>query len=72
MSNHYNERFAKIVEAVNSDAMKEYAHIDHPNGFIGERKMPIEDIVLCTLSKKGLTTTMEIHIYFKAGIFTAA
>jgi len=26
--------------------------------------MPLEDIILCTLSKKGLTTSMEMHKYF--------
>ena len=47
-----------------SDTMKEYAHLDHPKSFTRKRKMPLEDIILCTLSKKGLTTAMEIHKYF--------
>ncbi|WP_313758277.1 hypothetical protein [Tissierella sp.] len=44
--------------------MKEHAHLDYTNSFIRKRKMPLEDIILCVLSKKGLTTAMEIHKYF--------
>jgi hypothetical protein len=64
MINNYNERFTKIVKAINSDAMKEYARLNHPKSFSRKRKMPLKDIVLCTLSKKGLTTSMELHKYF--------
>ncbi|KZL93608.1 transposase [Clostridium magnum] len=64
MINSYKERFTKIVKAINSDAMKEYAHLNHPKSFTRKRKMPLEDIILCTLSKKGLTTAMELHKYF--------
>jgi hypothetical protein len=31
-----------------------------------QRDMPLEDIVLCTLAKKGLSTTMEVRHYFQA------
>lgn len=64
MINFYKERFKKIVKAINSDNVKEYAHLDNPKSFTRKRKMPLEDIILCTLSKKGLTTSMEIHKYF--------
>ncbi|WP_269212243.1 hypothetical protein [Thermoanaerobacterium thermosaccharolyticum] len=38
MFNRYNERFAKIVEAVNSNAMKEYAHLNHSIVLLGKEK----------------------------------
>jgi hypothetical protein len=28
--------------------------------------MPLEDILMCTLAKKGLNTTMEIRHYFQS------
>ena len=64
MINHYKERFIKIVKVINSDILKQHAQLKHQKTFIRKRKMPLEDIILCTLSKKGLTTEMELHKYF--------
>ena len=64
MINRYKERFTKIVKVINSDAMKEYARLNYSKSFTRKRKMPLEDIISCTLSKKGLTTAMELHKYF--------
>lgn len=63
MINLYKERFKKLVKIINSDTIKEYAQLNHQKSFIRKRKMPLEDIILCTLSKKGLTTEMELHKY---------
>ncbi|WP_223919186.1 hypothetical protein ACFLKA_03300 [Clostridium caseinilyticum] len=64
MINCYKERFKKMVKTINSDVMIEYAHLNNPKSFTRKRKMPLQDIILCTLSNKGLTTSMEIHKYF--------
>ncbi|WP_027625590.1 IS4 family transposase [Clostridium lundense] len=64
MSNSYVSRFKKMFNSINSDTMKTYAHLDKQNSFTRKRKMPLADIILCTLSKKGLTTSMELHQYF--------
>jgi len=64
MSNSYINRFKKMFDSVNSDIVKTYARLDKQNSFIRKRKMPLTDIILCTLSKKGLTTSMELHQYF--------
>jgi hypothetical protein len=53
-----------MFDSVNSDIVKTYARLDKQNSFIRKRKMPLTDIILCTLSKKGLTTSMELHQYF--------
>jgi hypothetical protein len=31
-----------------------------------QRDMPLEDILMCTLAKKGLSTIMEVRHYFQA------
>ena len=64
MSNSYINRFKKMFDSINSDITKTYARLDKQNSFIRKRKMPLTDIILCTLSKKGLTTSMELHQYF--------
>lgn len=64
MSNSYINRFKKMFDSINSDIVKTYARLDKQNSFIRKRKMPLTDIILCTLSKKGLTTSMELHQYF--------
>lgn len=64
MTNLYKERFMKIVKVINSDTIKDYAQLKHQKTFTRKRKMPLEDIILCTLAKKGLTTEMELHKYF--------
>jgi hypothetical protein len=53
-----------MFESINSDTIKAYAPLDKSNSFVRKRKMPLADTILCTLSKKGLTTAMELHQYF--------
>ncbi|WP_010075374.1 hypothetical protein [Clostridium cellulovorans] len=64
MNDLYRERFKKIVNIINSNTVREYAHLNDEKSFTRKRKMPLEEIILCTLSKKGLTTEMELHKYF--------
>lgn len=64
MINLYKERFKKLVETIKSDKIKEYAQLNRQKSFTRKRKMPLEDIISCALSKKGLTTEMELHKYF--------
>lgn len=64
MFNSYINRFNKMFESINSDTIKTYARLGESNSFIRKRKMPLSDTILCTLSKKGLTTAMELHQYF--------
>lgn len=64
MINRYKERYVKVVKTINSETIKECAQINYQNTFTRKRKMPLDDIIMCTLSKKGLTTEMELHKYF--------
>lgn len=64
MFNTYINRFKKMIDSINSDIVRTYAHLDKQNSFIRKRKMPLSDIILCTLSKKGLTIAIELHQYF--------
>lgn len=64
MFNSYTNRFKRMFESINSDTIKAYARLDKSNSFVRKRKMPLVDTILCTLSKKGLTTAMELHQYF--------
>ncbi len=64
MFNSYTNRFKRMFESINSDTIKAYARLDKSNSFVRKRKMPLTDTILCTLSKKGLTTAMELHQYF--------
>ena len=52
MFNSYVNRFNKMLNSINSDITKTYAHSDKQNSFTRKRKMPLTDIILCTLSKK--------------------
>lgn len=49
---------------INLDKIKNYAKLNNQNFFIRKRKIPLQDIILCTIDKKGLTTEMELHKYF--------
>lgn len=38
---------------------------NHPNYFIRKRKMPLQDLLISTIGRKGLTTSMEIYHFFQ-------
>lgn len=53
-----------LFNTICSDEIKEYTHLNNKNSFTRKIKMPLNDIILCTLCKKGLTTVMELRQYF--------
>lgn len=58
-------RFQKLSEQLRDSQLFQYARLSDHNTFIRDRKMPLKDILLCCLSKKGLTTVFELRNYFK-------
>ena len=42
-----------------------YARISNSYTFTRNRKMPLKDILLCCLAKKGLTIVFELRNYFR-------
>ena len=61
----YEKRFEKLIQLLSSDELLPYARQNNNNTFSRIRKMPLKDILLCCLAKKGLTTDMELRKYFK-------
>lgn len=64
MRSTYIERIQKLSEKLSDPALAERARKINSNTFSRNRKMPLKDILLCCLSKKGLTTTLELRNYF--------
>lgn len=65
MNKFYNKRFQMFSESLSDPELVNYARKDGNNTFSRKRKMPLKDMLLCCLSKKGLTTTFELRNYFK-------
>lgn len=65
MSGAYIKRIQKLSERLSDPALAEHARGTKSNTFSRNRKMPLKDILLCCLSKKGLTTALELRNYFK-------
>lgn len=65
MSEAYIARIQKLSERLSDTALAEHARGTKGNTFFRNRKMPLKDILLCCLSKKGLTTALELRNYFK-------
>lgn len=61
----YEKRFEKLIQLLSSNRLLPYARQNNNNTFSRIRKMPLKDILLCCLAKKGLTTDMELRKYFK-------
>jgi hypothetical protein len=60
-------RFEQLLEEIHSERIKTWARHDGDfSSWTRQRDMPLEDILLCTLAKKGLSTTMEVRHYFQA------
>jgi uncharacterized lipoprotein NlpE involved in copper resistance len=49
---------------INLDKIKSYTKLNNKNSFTRKRKMPLKDIILCTIDQKGLTTEMKLNKYF--------
>lgn len=60
----YQKRFEKITETIESEEIREIAR-NGSNHFSRNRKMPLEDLVICTMAKHGLTTIMELYNYWE-------
>ena len=65
MDKPYKRRFQKFSESLSDPELINYARQIGKNTFSRKRKMPLKDMLLCCLSKKGLTTTFELRNYFK-------
>lgn len=63
MKKTYIRRFQKFYQQLTSPALAGHARKEGKNSFTRRRKMPLEDILLCCLAKKGLTTVMELFSY---------
>lgn len=65
MNSDYKMRFRNIVEEVKSEAILNYARLEnYPTSFTRKRKMPVDDIIISVLSRKGLSTAMDISDFF--------
>ena len=60
------ERIGQLCSEIRSEYIKTVARQDRENrSWTRQRNMPLEDILRCTLSKKGLSATMEVRRYFQ-------
>jgi len=60
-------RIEQLLSEIHSEWIREAARLTGDfNSWTRQRDMPLEDILLCTLAKKGLSTSMEIRHYFQA------
>ena len=65
MTTSYKNRFQKFIDLLSEPELIKYARQKESNTFCRNRKMPLKDMLLCCLSKKGLTTVFELRSYFK-------
>lgn len=66
MRNGYKARYEKVYEVINSKIINEYGRLaKEPQSFTRERKMPLKEVILSVVWKKGLTTAMELRKYFE-------
>lgn len=65
MKKSYMRRFQKFSDQLMDPELANHARKKDSNTFTRNRKMPLKDMVLCCLSKKGLTTSFELRNYFK-------
>ena len=65
MTTSYKNRFQKFSNLLSEPELIKYARQKESNAFCRNRKMPLKDMLLCCLSKKGLTTVFELRNYFK-------
>ena len=60
-------RFGELFNEIHSEQVRAWARKTGNNtSWSRQRKMPLHDILTCTLAKKGLSTAMEIRQYFQA------
>jgi len=68
MNDHeIQERITRLFAAIHSEWIKAIARQAGDTGSWSRRRdMPLEDILMCTLAKRGLSTAMEVRHYFQA------
>jgi len=60
-------RIKQLFAEIHSEWIKDAArHAGDTGSWTRQRNMPIGDMLVCTLGKKGLSTTMEVRHYFQA------
>ena len=65
--NDSSVRIEQLFTEVHSEWIKDSARQAwDKSSWSRRRNMPLEDILICTLGKKGLSTTMELRHYFQA------
>lgn len=65
MKNNYSDRFKSIRKEIQASSILPHARMnDYPNCFTRRRKIPVDDLILSILGKKGLTTSMKVRKYF--------
>ena len=65
MITSYKNRFQKFFNLLSEPTHIKYARQKDSNTFCRNRKMPLKDLLLCSLSKKGLITVFELRNYLK-------
>ena len=66
MEKEANERIKELAKEIESGQIKEKARkAGNLSSWTRERKMPLYDILICILGKKGLSTVIEISQYFQ-------
>jgi hypothetical protein len=55
-----------LLEMLNSETRKAARLDGDENSWSRKRDMPLQDMLTCTLAKKGLSTAMEVRQYFQA------
>lgn len=56
---------SNTISLLSEQELVNYVRKNGNNTFSRNRKIPLKDMLLCCLSKKGLTTTLELRNYFK-------
>jgi hypothetical protein len=65
--NEAHVRIEQAVEEIRSEWIKAIARLEGDKGsWTRQRDMPLEDMLICALAKKGLSGVMEIRQYFQA------
>ncbi len=65
MNKSYINRFQKFYNLLSDSKLACHARLNERHTFSRTRKMPLKDMLLCCLSKKGLTTSFELRNYLK-------
>lgn len=65
MNKPYIKRVQKFSKQLFNPELSKYTRISNSYTFTRNRKMPLKDILLCCLVKKGLTTVFELRNHFQ-------